>query len=63
MKKILYKNVYKPTRHAIFKLKHKCMNEECPVKEGNTKEPYKCNDCPLVKKSIELFGVNVLGVE
>ena len=43
------------TKRVIEKLQEKCYDIDC--------SKYNCKTCPLAKKSIELFGIDVLTID
>lgn len=43
---------YQPTRKIIKELKKECLDKDC--------RGYTCDRCPVVKKSIEKLGIDVL---
>jgi len=56
MKKRTYNKPIK--KRFIRELNRECSTKDCPTKELN--KPYNCKNCPLVKKSLNKFKVNVI---
>jgi len=52
----------RPRKEKIKRLIKSCIENPCPVKSGASQQPYKCKDCPIVKKSINLFGVDIITI-
>lgn len=47
-----------PKKQFIRDLNRECSTKDCPTKELG--KPYNCKNCPLVKKSKDKYGTNVI---
>lgn len=55
-----YKKYIKPKKFSKTKFIIEQLEEQCKEKDCRL---FKCENCPLVKKSIRLFGIDVITID